>query len=205
LGLKEAEGLRKFCLELSSNQPSPGGGTASAAAGAMASSLLIMVCGITRRSKKHEAHWTELESIQTALEGLRDGLVRLASDDAKAYDDVVEAMRHLKADSDRQASMAAENALKKATEVPTMTAERCQSVLEEAAKVARLGTKSARSDVASAIYLALAGAKGAMSNMRINLEGQRDRAFAESIKAKLASYDTRSTRLAENALAVLRG
>ena len=192
-------------MELSSNQPSPGGGTASAAAGAMASSLLIMVCGITRRSKKHEAHWAELQIIQTVLEGLRDELLRLASDDARAYDAVVEAMRHLKADSGRQASMAVENALKKATEVPTTTAERCQSVLEEAAKVARLGTKSARSDVASAIYLALAGAKGAMSNMRINLEGQRDTAFAEGIKAKLASYDTRSTRLAENALAVLRG
>ncbi len=49
--MTDVEGLRAFCLDLSTDKPSPGGGAAAAAAGAMAASLLIMVCGVTSRSK----------------------------------------------------------------------------------------------------------------------------------------------------------
>ena len=82
MGLKSADGLRDFCLELSEDKPSPGGGAASAAAGAMGASLFIMVCGLTRRKKAYQTYLQELQSLEEELMHLRNDLLMLSAQDA---------------------------------------------------------------------------------------------------------------------------
>ena len=116
--LNNVEGLRGFCADLSSDSPSPGGGTASAAAGAMSASLLAMVCSVTGKKKKHEEHWQELGMLTNSLLTLRDELVELAQQDARAYDGLVEAMRRRRAEDTAEAEEAGRAALGEAIEVP---------------------------------------------------------------------------------------
>jgi formiminotetrahydrofolate cyclodeaminase len=204
LGLKDVDALRSFCLELSSDQPSPGGGTASAAAGAMSASLLIMVCEVTARSKRHMNHWQEIKELKTALVRRRDDLLLLAKEDAQAYDDLVEASRR------RRASDTAENrdefqaTLKRAAEVPAQTAAGCCAVLEQSFIVAGLQTRSASSDTVVAVLLAEAGFNGASANVEINLRDIADPDFVRGAQTRLKDQSKIVNKLVEDALSRLR-
>jgi formiminotetrahydrofolate cyclodeaminase len=202
--LKDVEGLREFCAELSSDSPSPGGGTAAAAAGAMAASLLAMVCAVTSRSKKHAEHSQELEMLTNSLLTLRDELVNLAQEDARAYDGLVEAMRRKRAEKTPEAEDAVKAALGEAIEVPQKTSRACARILEMAIRVAETGTKNAYSDVAVAVYLAEAGVTGALMNVLINLEGDTGE-NAETMRKDVQDQYERAGRAAKEALDRLSG
>lgn len=183
--LKSAKGLKEFCDDLASAEPSPGGGTAAAAAGAIAASLLSMVCGITLKSKKHEKDWPRLASLKEEADALSTLLLRLAEDDAIAYDMVVDgarAKRKAPDDKDTQAAYAA--AVRRAMDVPMSTAEACVRALTLSQAVASAGTKSASSDIEVARRLAGAGVDGALANVMINLPYCEDSSFSSLVKRK---------------------
>jgi len=185
LGLNTVEGLRSFCLELSNDHPSPGGGTASAAAGAMAASLLVMVCDITARSKKHESSRPELMNLKSSLTVLRDELIVFSLEDAKAYDLVVDAARIRKANPGDAAERDYQTALRHASEIPQKTATACIRVLETAVAVSGIGIRGASSDVGVALLLADAGFDGAAMNVNINLGDVSDQSFVKAAQDKL--------------------
>lgn len=203
--LKGLESLKEFCAELSSSSPSPGGGTASAAAGAMSASLLAMVCSVTGKSKRSEEQRPELDMLTDSLLTLRDELVDLAQEDARAYDGLVEAMRRKRAEGTADAADAVKTALGEATEVPQKTARACARILEMATRVGEIGTKNAYSDVAVAVYLAEAGATGALMNVLINIEGLTDSEQADSMRMDVQDQYERAGRAAKEALDRLSG
>lgn len=198
--MKDVKGLSEFCAELSSDEPAPGGGTASAASGAMAASLLAMVCQITRKSKKHEGQWQELEMMTDSLLTLRDELVQLATEDARAYDALVEAMRRRKVETTTETEHAVKTALGGAIEAPQKTSRACARILEISSRVAEIGVRSAYSDAAVAIHLAEAGVKGALVNVTINLEGSDDLEYVEEMKRDVKDQSNRASRAAKEAL-----
>jgi len=204
LGLKDVDALRSFCLELSSDQPSPGGGTASAAAGAMSAALLVMVCGMTGRSKRHMDHWQEINDLKTALVRRRDVLLSLAKEDANAYDAVFEASKRQRASDTPENRQEYQASLRRATEVPLRTASECCALLEQSVIVAGLQTRSASSDTVVAVMLAEAGFKGASANVEINLKDIADADFVQRTRKGLADHGTKARILVENALSRLR-
>jgi formiminotetrahydrofolate cyclodeaminase len=169
----------------------------------MAASLLAMVCGITARSKKHETAKPLLLRHREALRTLGEDLVRLAAEDAGAYDSVVESMRDRKARPGPAADEAVQKSLKRAAEVPMSTATKCLKVLETSAIVAKLGAKSASSDVGVGVLLAEAGFKGAVMNVRINLKDISDKAFSASAEAMMKDQEGSAREAASRALALL--
>lgn len=201
--MKSAKALASFCADLSSDKPSPGGGTASAAAGAMAASLLVMVCGITLKSKKHERDWSELELLKEKLASDRDELVQLADEDAKAYDLVVEAAKNKRQDSAGPAAREYAASLLNAAEVPMKTAFVCLRVIETAVRVAKIGKKSASSDVGVAIRLAEAGFRGAAMNVRINLSEMSRTKYADSLSERLEEGSVKMEKAVKAALHAL--
>ena len=62
----------QFLSELSSNAPVPGGGGASAAVGAFAAALGMMVTNLTIGKKKYADYEEEVKAVRDRLEGLRD-------------------------------------------------------------------------------------------------------------------------------------
>jgi glutamate formiminotransferase/formiminotetrahydrofolate cyclodeaminase len=198
--MKGLEGLRSFCDDLASDQPAPGGGTAAAAAGGMAASLLVMVCAITRKSKRYEASWAEMDKLRPELEACRERLISLSAEDSHAYEGVVEAFRARKEADTEENRERVEKAIANATDVPQMTASECIKVLEFADSVAQYGSKSAYSDVGVAVLLANAGLKGALMNVMINVEGSKDDAYKESMRHEMSQCRTRGDGLAKAAL-----
>lgn len=202
--MKDVEALRSFCMELSSDQPSPGGGTASAAAGAMSASLLIMVCGVTGRSKRHIGHWQEIKDLKTALVNRRDDLLRLAKEDAQAYDDLVEASKRRRANDTPENMERFQASLKRAADIPARTAAECCAVLEQSVIVAGIQTRNASSDTLVAVMLAEAGFNGASANVDINLRDITDIDFVQGAQKRLQGQSTKVRRLVEDALSRLR-
>jgi methenyltetrahydrofolate cyclohydrolase len=204
MGLKNVDALRSFCLELSSDQPSPGGGTASAAAGAVSASLLIMVCGVTGKSKRHIGHWQEIKDLKTALVNRRDGLLRLAKEDAQVYDDLVEASKRRRANDTPGNMEKFQASLRRAAEVPARTAKECCAILEQSVIVAGIQTRNASSDTVVAVMLAEAGFNGASANVDINLRDITDGEFVRGTQRRLKDQSAKVKRLVEEALSRLR-
>ena len=177
--------VSQFLSALASSAPTPGGGTAAAMAGAMGTSLLIMVAGMTKSHTNSEQERAELAAARTALGPLADRLRALATDDSAAYDTVTAAYRLPKATGEEKVarSAAIQAALQRATEVPLDTLQTCAEALQHAAVVERHGNPSAGSDVGVAIGLLRAAAQGAAANVRINLDGIKD----AGLRARLAA------------------
>jgi formiminotetrahydrofolate cyclodeaminase len=167
LALTTAELLDRFA----SADPTPGGGSAAALAGATAAALVTMVC---RMPKTRTGHPTERARLDEALAGARtagDECRRLVDEDTAAYDAVVAAYKLPKATDEEKAvrKRAIDAAVSVATDVPLRTAEMCWVVLGAAQAAADNGNPNAVSDARVAAALAWAGVRGAAENVRINL------------------------------------
>ena len=204
MGLKDVEALRSFCLELSSDQPSPGGGSASAAAGAMSASLMIMVCGVTAKSKKHINHWPELNDLKNDLVKIRESLISLSEQDAAAYDMVSTASRKRKEADTEENQKEFQKSLRVATEIPARTAAECCGLLEKSVLVADLQTKSAWSDTFVAVMLAEAAFGGASANVEINLAHIIDPDFVRSTREDIRDQTAKMKVFVKDSLTKLR-
>ena len=81
----------EFLDVLSSSAPVPGGGGASAAVGAFASALGMMVTNLTIGKKKYIDVEAEMEDVRSRLESLRQELVGLTDRDAEAFEPLAKA------------------------------------------------------------------------------------------------------------------
>ena len=68
-----------------SNDPVPGGGSASALAGALGSSLLLMVAGMPKTRTGTPEETADLAAAAARLRPLRDRLLTLIDSDSDAY------------------------------------------------------------------------------------------------------------------------
>ncbi len=180
-----------FLDAFASPDPTPGGGSASAMAGAMAASLLSMVAHMPKTKTNAAPEREALDGTQSELAALRATLTALIDRDAAAYDMVVAAYRAPKATDDEKAArkVAIQNAMRVATEIPLETMKACAALLRLAAVVSANGNANAASDMYVATLLAQAAMKGARSNVDINLGGISDPAVAASLKAQADRYE----------------
>ncbi len=199
------EELRAFCNDLSSDRPAPGGGTASAAAGSMSASLLVMVCAISLKSRKLESHWPSLNDEKANAEDLRDRLLELCAKDSAAYSELASAFRRARETMDDKEALAARDAaIRKATDIPLETARNCLQLLKISKMVAQMGTRSASSDVEVAIELAEAGLRGAAANVRINLTSCEDVEYKSRNESEVSSLLRVAEDMRESALKKLQ-
>lgn len=174
-----------------SSDPTPGGGSASALAGATSAALLSMVASLPKTKTNAADERAVLDAVLVELPSLRATLTSLIDRDADAYDLVVAAFRKPKATDDEKAARKAaiQDATRVATEIPLETMQACASLKRIAEVVAANGNTNAASDVYVATLLADAAMKGARSNVDINLGGITDASIAASLKAQADTYD----------------
>lgn len=169
-----------FIEELASASPTPGGGGASACAGALAAALAAMVGNITANSRKYADVHAEMHAAVERLDELRANLLHLAELDAEAFKPLSEAFR-MSADTPEQIAqkdLALQSALVRACDVPLDMMRECARVLEECALMARAGSRMALSDAGVAAALAKAAIQGAALNIYINAGWMTDQALA---------------------------
>jgi len=167
LALSAAQLLDRFA----SPDPTPGGGSAAALAGATGAALVVMVCRMPKTRTGDPGERARLDEVLGRVTDAGDRLRRLVDEDSAAYDAVVGAYRRPKATDEEKAARkrAVDAAMAAATEVPLRTAEACLVALGAAATAAADGNPNALSDARTAAALAWAGLTGAAENVRINV------------------------------------
>jgi methenyltetrahydrofolate cyclohydrolase len=181
-----------------STSPTPGGGSASALAGAAGAALLAMVAAMPKNRASTADDASLLRAAGTRCGALSDALLHLVDRDSEAYDAVVAAYRLPKASEDEKAARRAEiqAAMKKAAETPLETMRHAGEALVEAPVIARLGNANAASDVVVAIELLSAAARGARANVEINLESLDDAAYAVQLRDEVSRLDRQCAAVA---------
>lgn len=194
--------VTQFLDRLASSDPTPGGGSASAVAGAAAAGLIAMVSRLSAGKGGDDA---ALERMLAAAEKERYSLLDLAARDADAFDAVMRAMRLPKQTDEerRRRQSALQDALKGAAGVPLEVASRSVTLLEASGDLARAGNPNVISDVGVAVLLAFAAAHGALLNVRINLQAIRDQVFKAETSARVRTLGQRAEVLRDEALAAV--
>jgi formiminotetrahydrofolate cyclodeaminase len=169
-----------------SSDPVPGGGSASALAGALGASLLLMVAGMPKTRTGAPDETSDLAAAAARLRPLRDTLVELVDRDSAAYEAVMAAFRLPKGtEAEKSARREAIRAgTKEATDVPLETMRACRRALRGAGIVALRGNPNAKSDVGVAVELLLAGLRGARLNVEINLGALGEPEYAARIRGE---------------------
>ncbi|HEY9723427.1 MAG TPA: cyclodeaminase/cyclohydrolase family protein [Oscillatoriaceae cyanobacterium] len=182
------ESLDRLLGRFADAEPTPGGGSASALAGALAASLAAMVCRLTVGKKGYEAASDEAASLRDAADTLARRLREAVEADAASFERVMAAMALPRADesqkSERQAAMQA--AFQHATLVPLDTARACLEAGRLASRLLAIGNRNASTDAGVAVLLSVAGGEGALFNAAINLGSIKDAAWVDSRRAELA-------------------
>ena len=147
----------------------PGGGSASAVAGALGCALLAMAARIgARKAEPDEAG--RLEGLADEADRLRATLVEQERTDAGVYERMVATVRAARAtEGDPGATRAAEAARADATEVPLATAELAADGLRLSAELADMALTRTASDQLVAAHLLRAGLEGGLSTVAFNL------------------------------------
>jgi formiminotetrahydrofolate cyclodeaminase len=190
-----------------SSDPTPGGGSASALAGAIGASLLAMVAALPKTKTGDAAERTALDASAVTLGGLRKSLADLVDEDTRAYDLVTAAYRSPKATDEEKAARktAIQAALRAATDTPMRTMRACEAAMREAAVVAQSGNPNASSDVWVALELLNAGLRGAQKNVAINLGSLSDEAYRDDVENEAKTLLEAGTEQAEICRALLGG
>lgn len=159
-----------------SSAPTPGGGSASALAGAIGASLLLMVASLPKTKHGSPEDRSALSGAQEALSPAAHELAGLVDRDAEAYDGVVAAYRLPKSSDAEKAARreAIQRGMRGAIETPLAMLRAIHTAARAAVAVARHGNPSAASDVIVAAALLDAAASGAYANITINLGGLQD-------------------------------
>jgi glutamate formiminotransferase/formiminotetrahydrofolate cyclodeaminase len=171
---------------LANTDPTPGGGSAAAIAGAMGCALGQMAAGITLRGKKlEESKKPGLTALHSRLGQLRGDLQACVAEDSASFDAFMAAMKTPKDNPERKSRMQA--ALKYAAEVPLRTARLAAGA---AAELRKCGDVSSHvvSDYRSALYLLEAAVKGATENVFINAESLDDKELAARMVSDARSF-----------------
>jgi glutamate formiminotransferase len=177
-----------FVEAVAAPTPTPGGGSVSALAGALAAALGGMVCNLSLGKKSLATHHGQIEDALRRLEELRNHLSEQVDRDAASYDGVVAAMRKPRASEAEQAerAKAIEEASKSAALAPLVTAEMATEVRRRVQELRGVTFAGAASDLAVALAMSEAAIKGAVENVRANLPSIHDPHWVAELEGRLS-------------------
>ncbi|MCK4971610.1 MAG: cyclodeaminase/cyclohydrolase family protein [Thermoplasmata archaeon] len=186
--------VSEFSTSLSSDEPAPGGGSASAAVAAFGAGLLIMTCNFTIGKDKYADVEEEMRELLDELEPIRVWLLASIDRDSVAYNAVVEAFKMPKGTPEEKTARkeAIQVAMRGAAEVPLDVARRCARALDLASMVVEMGNPNTLSDAGCGARFVDAGLRGALYNVRINLGSIKDEDYVARAAAEVKDLSTRA-------------
>ncbi|HMC74398.1 MAG TPA: cyclodeaminase/cyclohydrolase family protein, partial [Terriglobales bacterium] len=184
-------GTEPFIEQLAAPTATPGGGSAAAAAGAMAAGLAHMVAAMSRGKKAYMQYEQQLSTAIARLSVLREELKSSIDADSASYDAVMKAYKEARQSADADAII--NPALRQATSVPLGVAERAREVAQVAEQLKPITNPNMKSDLITAVALARAAMEGALANVEINLESLKDDGFVAQTRQKLSAMTQSAT------------
>jgi formiminotetrahydrofolate cyclodeaminase len=187
--------IKRFLEKLASDDPTPGGGSASALAGAMSAALIGMVAGLTMR--KETSKQKEMMVIKERNRMMQKRLLRAVDEDARSYQEVLKAFR-LPKNTERERNVRGrmiEKAFKNATVTPQLVSHFAASLLQDSYILITKGTPNALSDAGVGAFLADTALKGGLMNIEINLGSIKDKAFIKEKKVLVRGLEKKRESL----------
>lgn len=187
----KSQSLDGFLTELSSRNPTPGGGTAAGLAAAMGVALVEMVANVV--GARDEAEKTRLAPFVESCEASRVEFVTMMDQDSAAFDSYMTAMKYPRTtDEEKLARRAAmQDALKGSTKVPLALAAR----VCDFAELLAITFCDAPKDIASDLYVGAAMLQaayaGAVANVYVNLAYLRDSVFKDETRMTVQQCQSR--------------
>lgn len=181
--------IRQYLDDAASNKSAPGGGSVSAAAGALGASMASMACNFTVGKKKFADVEEQVKEILALCEENRNKLLALMDADVSEYSKVTAAYGMPKdTDEQKEARRAAiQEALKAAMAVPLDAMRACSSVIASLKNLVDIANPNLISDVGVAAILCTAGLEGAKLNVEINLAYLKDEALVNQVRQEIDS------------------
>ena len=187
----------EFLEALSSSQPVPGGGGASATVGALASALGMMVANLTIGKKKYADVEEEVKSARDSLNELMQELIKLTDEDAKVFEPLSKAYGLPKETKEQQEykEKVLEEELYKASIVPMDIMETVLKTMKLLDLMGEKGSLIAISDVGVGILFAQAALEGASLNIYINVKLMKDENHKKELETKADALIAEGKRL----------
>lgn len=193
------EPLVRYLEDAAAAEATPGGGSVTAMAGALASTMASMAAGFTAGRDKFKDVEAEISEVLGRLDEARNRLLDLVHDDMEAYEGIMAAYR-LPKQTDAEKAARAE-AIRQATKQSLGVVESvlggCCEVLNIDHRLVRIANPNLLSDVGVAAELALGAARAARINAEVNLAAYTDKGDAQAVSARVASAVGDAQRLAE--------
>ena len=186
--------IENFLEEIAKATPTPGGGSVAAFTGALACSLAEMVCNLTIGKKKYAEVEEEMKNERQKMEEMRKKFLLLVEEDAKAFDEVMEAFKEKKN---------VQEAYKRAAEVPCETAMQCVLLINEIKEIAEKGNKNSITDAGVAALLAYASFHSALLNVKINLSGIDDKRYKDKMEEKMREMEEKMKKKKEEVMEIV--
>jgi len=184
------QSVRDLLAAFRSGDPTPGGGSAAALAGAVGASLFAMVAGLPKNTAATAEDAARLKAAGERCTALADELSTLIDTDAASYDLVMAAYRKPKGTDDEKAarSAAIQASMREAIAAPLGVMRACAAAAEQGVVVARLGNPSAASDGQVGFELLGAALRGAKLNVETNLGSVKDADYVSRIRNEVEEF-----------------
>ncbi|MFZ1400927.1 MAG: glutamate formimidoyltransferase [Candidatus Promineifilaceae bacterium] len=185
-----------FLDAVAAKEPTPGGGSVAALAGALAAGLAQMVAGLTVNRKKYAEVEAQAAAVLAEATSLREQLTQAITEDAAAFDAVMAAFRNQDV-SEAVRESQIQQATIGAAEVPLKVAQMSYRAAQLAGEVAQIGNINAVTDATAGVLLAQAAVETAVLNVKIN---------ATSVKNKqlVARWQTETANLTQETAALVQ-
>ena len=175
--------IDEYIKELGSKAPVPGGGGASAVAGALSAALSSMVCNLTVGKKSYISVEDDIKKILEDMNKHMESFIKLSDNDAEVFYPLSQAYG-FKPQNDEEKKMHEENMEKllfDATMVPLDIMKEAYSMLGAIDFLAKKGSKLAVSDAGVAVSMLRSAVCGAMMNVVINVKYMKNREKAQDL------------------------
>ena len=175
--------IDEYVKELGSKAPVPGGGGASAVAGALSAALAGMVCNLTVGKKSYIAVEDDVKRILEDMNKHMESFIRLSDKDAEVFYPLSQAYG-FKPQNNEEKKLHEENMEKllfNAAMVPLDIMKEAYAMLGAIDFLAKKGSKLAVSDAGVAVSMLRSAVCGAMMNVVINVKYMKDRIKAQNL------------------------
>ncbi len=183
--------LAGFVWETSSESPAPGGGSVSAAMGALGAALGTMVANLSSHKRGWDERWEEFAAWAEKGVIMQKRLLDLVDEDTEAYNGILKAFEMPKKSEEEKAARAAavEAATLQASLVPLTVMKESFKVFELLKEMTAKGNPNSVTDGAVGVLAVRACIRGAFLNVRINVKGLKDRVKAAELVAEAQAID----------------
>jgi len=191
--------VAEYLADAASNKPAPGGGSASALAGALAAAMGEMASNFTVGKRKFRHVEAEVSDCLRRLQSDRADLLALVDADVQAYGAVSRAYG-LPRDNEQQRAARTEairRALREAMDVPLRVMRCCARVAQVAERLASVANPNLLTDVGVSAILAEAACAAAALNVEVNLKFLGDAALAERVRGETSELLATTARCRE--------